>query len=85
MTLSICGLGMLDESEVETIPAAEQPAPALEHRPEEEKRAANGRRLQERVEAQEKKLVSEGRCKPGDLFAHVIATVQVRFGATVPP
>src|SRR5512146_110853 len=39
VTLSICGLGMLDETEIETIPDARQPAPAVAVVPEPEQSA----------------------------------------------
>jgi hypothetical protein len=66
VTLSLCGLGFLDETEVESIQAAEQPQqealPAPKRRPT----------IAEGVAAYERKLAAEGLCESGELGQHLV-------------
>jgi hypothetical protein len=71
VTLSICGLGFLDETEIETIPEAQpqpEPAPARPARQE----PADGLEFSQRIVRTEIELVEAGRCQKGDLVAHLV-------------
>jgi hypothetical protein len=83
VTLSIVGLGWLEESELDSISSnviqSEGHAPALPA-PEQTKKPANGKpaplpadgaELESRLQDYEKKLVAEGLCGPGELMAHL--------------
>jgi hypothetical protein len=75
VTLSLCGLGFLDETEVETVPHAQPaPAPRPEAPAEQPKKRANGRlpadgaELLRRLKDKEALLVKAGVCEPGELM-----------------
>ena len=70
VTLSICGLGFLDELELETIPEArEQVPPQIVHHPA----PKTEKSLEEKIADKERDWVHAGYCKPGWLLAEVRA------------
>lgn len=85
VTLSICGLGMLDESEIETIHDAEphhhsvSPPKQIEHQPKngnghhEEKKPPTGADLEAGIKATEAAWVEQKLCRPGELFQALAA------------
>lgn len=75
VTLSICGLGFLDEPEISSIPvtvadSATEPA-RLGHQPKQQASAEDGAELMAREKRREARLVAEKRCQPGELIAHL--------------
>src|SRR5579885_3299225 len=63
-TLSVCGLGMLEKTEVETIPTpTSKPKRPL---------ATTGAELLANIAATEPKLIAAGHCQQGELLAHII-------------
>ncbi len=95
VTLSISGLGFLDETEVETIPDAEHPtAKQLPNtgdttRPTDapsngKPLPRDGAELVERLKGFEAKLVAEGLCEPGALLAEILSEAQ-KHNLDAPP
>ncbi len=85
VTLSVCGLGFLDETEVETIPTAQVhateprqeqpalPAPAPKPKPAGDNTLPpDGAELFRRLGQYDAKLASEGRILAGELVRHVV-------------
>lgn len=65
VTLSLCGLGFLDETEIETIPEAHVTQPPTNRLPPPKAD------LKSRCLDYESRLVAKGACKPGELMAYV--------------
>jgi hypothetical protein len=90
VTLSICGLGMLDETEVvdvPPVPPAALPALPAPHRGDPAPALKNGNgdaapptedgpALMERVRRTDAELAKKGWCLPGELLDHVAASIE---------
>lgn len=93
-TLSICGLGVLDESEIDSIPGATrvamvepEPAPALPApapAPAKPKKAATGKDRWAWLQEEDAKLAGKLLCEPGELLDHVQDEAR-KAGFTAPP
>ncbi len=88
VTLSICGLGILDESEVESIaPSAaptvvtqnRHPEPAPVPRQPAARALPTGAEFEQRIHEKDAVLAAEGLCNPGELFSR-ITDVGVKAG-----